>query len=99
MPDTLLALDGELNIYRAQALREPLLALLAQDAPLLTIDLSGVSEIDSAGVQLLMAAKRQAQATDRRLVLVGHSPSVIDAFALLDLTGWFGDPVVEPAAG
>ena len=56
-----------------------------------------MSEIDSAGVQLLMLAKREAQARGGELHLCGHSPAVLDVFELLDLAAFFGDPLVMPA--
>ncbi|MGC4077870.1 MAG: STAS domain-containing protein [Rubrivivax sp.] len=94
-----LAIEGELTIYRAAELRETLLAALAA-APDgdLTLDLSAVTEFDSAGVQLLMAAKKSAEARGRGLRLVRHSPSVLDGFQVLDLAGHFGDPLTPPAS-
>ncbi|MFT4101720.1 MAG: STAS domain-containing protein [Burkholderiaceae bacterium] len=89
-------LDGELTIYRAQEIRQALRDALAAAGPSLTIDLSAVTDIDSAGVQLLMAARRQALDEGRTLALVEHGPAVVDAFALFDLAAWFGDPIVEP---
>jgi anti-sigma B factor antagonist len=93
---TLLRLDGELTIYRASELKPLLLdPLLAGD---LEIDLSAVTEIDSAGVQLLMLAKRDAAASQRSLRLALHSPAVLEVFQLLDLAAYFGDPLVIPAS-
>lgn len=91
-----LVLDGELTIYRAAELK-PLIVDALQAGGTLEIDLRGVSEIDSAGVQLLMLAKREAQSRGGKLHLVGHSPAVLDVFELLDLAAFFGDPLVMPA--
>ncbi|MED5621997.1 STAS domain-containing protein [Ideonella sp. BN130291] len=91
-----LSLRGELNIYRAAELKAQLLAAL-DGAPALELDLSGVTEIDSAGVQLLMLARRSALARQRALRLVGHSAAVNDVFQLLDLHAYFGDPLPTPA--
>lgn len=85
-----LAIEGELTIVRAAALK-PL--LLREPAPV-EIDLSGVTEIDTAGLQLLMLAKKSAQAAQRELRLVAHSAAVIDAFELLNLAAFFNDPLV-----
>jgi anti-anti-sigma regulatory factor len=60
-----------------------------QDAP--ALDLSAVTEFDSAGVQLLLVARREAARLGKRLVLQDASPAVHDAFALLGLT-CEGDP-------
>ncbi len=92
-----LAIDGELTIYRAAELKPVLLGALNGHTAV-EIDLSAVSEIDTAGVQLLMLAKRTAQSRDIVLRLVAHSPVVVDAFELLDLAAFFGDPLVVPSA-
>jgi anti-anti-sigma factor len=98
---TTLRIEGELTIYRAAELRTSLQAALAGLAEhgALELDLAAVTEMDSAGVQLLMAAKKSAQAVRRDLRLVGHSPAVIQVFNTLDLAAHFGDPLLLPADG
>jgi len=92
----MLRISGELTIYRAAELKQALLAELAERAApaALEIDLSGVTELDTAGVQLLMLAKKTAQAQRRELRLVAHSPAVAEIFELLNLAAYFGDPLV-----
>ena len=93
-------LDGELTIYRAAELATLLKAALAE-APAgvpFVIDLAGVSEMDSAGAQLLMAARKSAQATGRELRLVGHSDAVREVFETLELGALFGDFAPSAAA-
>lgn len=85
-----LCIVGELSIYRAEELKQ---ALLGEPSPI-EVDLSGVTDIDTAGVQLLMLAKRAAQAAQRELRLVAHSPVVNDVFELLNLGAYFDDPLV-----
>jgi anti-anti-sigma factor len=92
-----LSIDGELTIYRAAELRASLVTALA-DGGDLELNLSAVTEMDSAGVQLLMAAKKSARASQRDLRLVGHSPAVLEVFETLDLAAHFGDPLLIPAA-
>lgn len=91
-----LRIEGELNIYRAAELKELLLTPLYQGLSL-EVDLSAVAEIDTAGVQLLLLAKRTAREHACELRLVAHSPAVVDVFELLDLAGVFGDPLLMPA--
>jgi anti-sigma B factor antagonist len=89
-----LRIEGELTIFRATEMKELLLA-----SPLPTeIDLSGVTEFDSAGLQLLMLAKKAAQAQARELHLVGHSDAVTEVFELLNVAAFFGDPLVVAAS-
>jgi anti-anti-sigma factor len=92
-PAAMLRIDGELSIYRAAELKTALLAPLQQGTTL-DVDLSGVTELDTAGVQLLMLAKNTAQQQGGNLRLSGHSAAVVDVFELLGLAGWFGDPLV-----
>lgn len=80
-----LAVEGEMTIYRTAELNPALLeAVRTLDAP--ALDLSAVTEFDSAGVQLLLVARREAERLGKRLALQGASPAVRAAFALLGLT-------------
>ena len=85
-----LRIEGEFTIFRAMELKPALLPT----PPLDEIDLSGVTDIDTAGVQLLMLAKKTALAEKRELRLVGHSPAVIEVFELLNVAAYFGDHLV-----
>ena len=91
-----LRIEGELTIYRAAELKDTLLAAVEQNGSL-EIDLSAVAEFDTAGVQLLMMAKRAAAARAHTVRLTGHSAAVLEVFELLDLSGHFGDPIVLSA--
>lgn len=87
---TVLRLEGDLTIFRAMELKPQLLAT----PPVDEIDLSGVSELDTAGVQLLMLAKKTALAQQRDVKLVAHSPAVLEVFELLNVAAYFGDHLV-----
>ena len=87
------SIEGDLTIYRVAELREIIFPKIDQ-ANELEIDLSQVSEIDSAGLQLLIAAKLEAMIRDKHLHFVGHSKPVLEAFDLCDLGSFFGDQVV-----
>jgi anti-sigma B factor antagonist len=83
-----LAVEGEMTIYRAAELKPALLeAVRAHDAP--ALDLSAVTEFDSAGLQLLLTARQEAARLGKRLAVSAASPAVRDVFALLgmDLEG------------
>lgn len=93
-----LSIEGELTIFRAAELRTQLITALGDAGSTLELNLTGVTEMDSAGVQLLMAAKKSAHVTQQELRLVGHSPAVLDVFERMDLAAHFGDPLLMPAA-
>jgi anti-anti-sigma factor len=88
-----LEIKGELNIFTAAELRLQLLEAIATGTEL-DVDLSQVSEIDSAGLQLMIAAKRDAAVRNLTLNFTGHSPAVFDALELCKLSGLLGDPVL-----
>jgi anti-sigma B factor antagonist len=91
-----LRIEGEMTIYRAEELKQALFGPLLQAARL-EVDLSGVTEVDSVGLQLLMLAKRTARSLQGEFRLVGHSPAVLEVFDLLKLAAYFGDDLVIPA--
>ena len=88
-----LSVDGELTIYQAAKLRDRLLESL-RNCVEIDVNLSRVSEIDTAGVQVLMLVKREALAAGKPMRLVAHSAATLEAFDLLNLGGYFGDPMV-----
>ena len=87
------ALSGELTIYTALQAKRELPAHLAKGENL-ELDLDGIEELDTAGVQVLLWLKRGAAAQGRSLPFVYHSPAVIDVLNLLWLGGTLGDPVL-----
>lgn len=95
----LVRLDGELTIYRAQELQQVLRTTLeaAADGAALRVDLSAVSEIDSAGVQVLIAARHSATAGGRSLQVEGVSPAVQEVVDLMGLAALLG--LRQSAAG
>jgi anti-anti-sigma regulatory factor len=90
MSANVLKIEGELTIFRAMELKPAILCT----PPVDEIDLSGVTDLDSAGVQLLMLAKKTALTQKRDIKLSGHSPAVLDVFELLNVAGYFGDHLV-----
>lgn len=90
----MLQVTGEMTIYRAAELKEMLLLALAKESDVLVLDLSGVTEMDVAGLQVLIMSKQAAQAQNRELRLVGHSPAVLDVFEILNVAAFFGDQLV-----
>ncbi|MDC8756454.1 STAS domain-containing protein [Janthinobacterium fluminis] len=84
-----LAMAPEMTIYQAAEIRQALLDALAAGGPV-AVDLSAVAELDCSGVQLMLAAQRQAGADGVALSWHGHSPAVLEALALLELGARFG---------
>ncbi|GGY75780.1 STAS domain-containing protein [Pseudoduganella plicata] len=87
-----LQIDGEMTIYRAAELKDVLYGALqaaVAGSRALALDLSGVTEFDSAGIQLLLVAQRDAERQGQVLRLVACSPAVRDVFALTGLSARF----------
>lgn len=81
-----IALDGELAVFRAHEWRERLLeALSAAGERPLDVDLSGVSEVDGAGVQLLVALVHEAFSRGTPLAFVDPSQAVREAMGVAGL--------------
>ena len=82
--------ESELTIYTAGEFKASLEGALA-GCDSLEIDLAEVSEMDTAGLQLLLAAKRKAQSSGKALTLKGHGEAVLHALELCGVTRDFGD--------
>lgn len=93
---TRLAISQELTIYHAMDQKQQLLDALARSEAL-ELDLSQVAEMDTAGLQLLMLAKREAGRLNKPLAIVAHSPVVRQTLDFCNLAAFFGDPVIITA--
>jgi anti-sigma B factor antagonist len=92
-----LRIEGDMTIYRAVELKQTLVDALHSQRQL-EIDLSGVTEMDSAGFQLLLLVKREAQDAGKSVRFVGHSPACIEVIDAFSMAAAFGDQLVIPAA-
>lgn len=93
-----LRLAGPLTIYTVTEARREIPGRL-QKHQAQYLDLSGVEELDTAGIQLLLWLKRDVIARGANLVFLHHSEAVVDVFDLLKLTAVFGDPILmSPSA-
>ncbi len=82
-----LRLEGDLTIYQAAELKRRLMEFVARaEAP--GLDLAEVTDMDTAGLQLLLLARRAAAADAKPLQLLGASPAVMEVLALCNLDSW-----------
>jgi len=91
-----LAFEGEMTIYRAADIFQQLKDCLAKDKPI-ELDLSGVTEIDSSGLQILLYAQAEAEARGLTLAIAGISEAVEEMFNLLFLKRTFDLRVAKEA--
>jgi anti-sigma B factor antagonist len=86
-----LSLSGPLTIYEVAEVQALLKPLITPES--LTIDLQDVNEIDTAGLQLLLALHKWL---GEHLHLIRHSQAVIELIDLFQLAAFFGDDIVLP---
>jgi len=92
----ILHVEGPCTIYEAAALKARLLEAVSRH-DCCHLDLAGVTELDSAGLQVLYLGKREAIRLAHTLSLVEHSAAVREVFDLTGLHAYFGDPTWIPA--
>lgn len=91
-----ITLTEDLTIYHALEHKQTLLDAL-DAASELELDLAKVSEIDTAGLQLLILLKKEAQRTGKRVAIVAHSQAVRKLIDFCHMATELGDPLVIPA--
>ncbi len=89
-------LDGPMTIYTAGEIKAQLLNGISS-AGIVELDLSHVGEMDTAGFQLLVMAKRECQRQGCTLHIVAHSPAVREVIDFYNMDAFFGDPMIIPA--
>jgi anti-anti-sigma factor len=78
-----LAVNGELTIYQANTASEHLCQAFGS-GDLRQVDLAGVTDLDTAGLQILLLARTLRTPADEPVSLVNHSDAVRD---VMELTG------------
>jgi anti-sigma B factor antagonist len=90
-----LRIVGEMTVYTAAALQTEVLAGITERTATKLLDLSEVSEMDTAGLQILLLARRHALALGRELQIVAASSAVSEVLQLLQLTTLTAAPAAE----
>ena len=85
-----LSVLGDLTLYEAADTRQALLALLPQDPGPWALDLGGLEELDSAGIQLLLSLHKTLTGGARVVALSDSARAVVGLLRLDAL-----NPVVE----
>lgn len=91
-----LVITEDLTIYHALEQKQLLLDALAATGEL-ELNLAQVSEIDTAGLQLLVLLKKEAQRAGKPVRIVAHSQAVSSLIDFCNMAAEFGDPLVIPA--
>lgn len=96
-PGGTLRLRCSLTIQQATEAWQTLGTVLAKH-DIAAVDLAEVAEFDTAGLQLLLMAKRLASMQGRALSLINHSAAVLSTLSLVNAAGLLGDPVILPSS-
>lgn len=91
-----ITISEDMTIYTAAA-QKPMLLDALGGCEELDLDLSQVSEMDTAGFQILLLTKREALKAGKTVRLTAHSKAVTDLLDLYNMASYFGDPMVIPA--
>lgn len=91
-----IAVKDEMTIYNASEMKTNLLEPLNRNDEV-EVSLEEVSEIDSAGVQIILMLRHEARRLEKELRFVKHSPAVLEVLETLNLLAYLGDPIVLPA--
>jgi anti-anti-sigma factor len=84
--------DGDMTIYTCGALKPVLLEELTAHPDTTELDLSRVMELDTAGLQLLLMAHRQAATSGHDLQVVNPSRVVAEVLELCRLGALLAAP-------
>ncbi len=84
-----LIFEGELTIYNVSQLKDELFADYDKLAEKVALDLEAVSEIDTAGVQLLLFTKKFFTAIQKPVFISKSNESVENILAALDVNTLF----------
>lgn len=89
--------DGGMTVYTCRDLKPQLLEQLTAHPETAALDLSRVIEIDTAGLQLLLVARRHARDGGRELRIKNPSQVVSEVLELCRLGEWLA-PAKEAVA-
>jgi anti-anti-sigma factor len=88
----LITQHGDFNIYSSPAFIAELKSAL-KSSNKIAVDLAGVNEIDTSGIQALIAVKKECAKTGKQFKIINHSHAIIRMLDLLGLVGFFGDKI------
>ena len=89
-PSPVVRICGEIDLQSAPELREELLRAIRRRGPQVTIDLAGLTFLDCAGLNVLLATGRRARLEGGSVRLVRVPPQARRMISLLSLARAFG---------
>src|SRR5690242_19599048 len=90
-----LQISGEMTIYTCETLASEVLAALEGYPGSAGLDLGQITEIDTAGLQLLLLARMRARTLGSELTITNASVAVAEVLEMCGLTGLLATEVFE----
>jgi anti-sigma B factor antagonist len=84
-----ITLEGDLTIYTVATAKATILDDYESVIDPLTIDVKNITEIDTAGIQLLLFTKKTLSNSNKHLYLTSENPHVDSILENLSLTAYF----------
>lgn len=84
-PWTVLALEGEIDLYTAPKLKEQISTLVGRERAQIVVDLSRVNFLDSTGLGVLIGGLKRAREKGGELALAGPSDPVRKVLSITGL--------------
>jgi anti-anti-sigma factor len=92
-----ITLEGDLTVKKVNTLYLNFTAIINnENIKSISVDLAGVYEMDTAGIQMLMALKTYSSQLNKSFKLINHSLSVLKIIDLYGLAVFFRDKLVVP---
>ncbi|KRF14969.1 STAS domain-containing protein [Nocardioides sp. Soil796] len=86
---TIVAVEGEIDVYTAPKLRDKITELVADGSHHLIIDMEGVEFLDSTGLGVLVGGLKKVRAHDGSLQLVCNQDRLLKIFRITGLAKVF----------
>ena len=86
---TVVAVQGEIDVYTAPKLRDKITELVGEGAYHLIIDMEGVEFLDSTGLGVLVGGLKKVRARDGSLELVCNQERLLKIFRITGLAKVF----------
>ncbi|KQY62702.1 MULTISPECIES: STAS domain-containing protein [unclassified Nocardioides] len=86
---TIVAVEGEIDVYTAPKLRDKITELVADGSYHLIIDMEGVEFLDSTGLGVLVGGLKKVRAHDGSLQLVCNQDRLLKIFRITGLAKVF----------
>ncbi len=85
----LISIKGEIDMLTSPEVRDALLPFFDKDVKGIVVDLSDVAYMDSSGIATMVEGLQWSRAKNKKFILTGLAPKVMDVFVLTNLKDAF----------